>query len=77
MGHTTGGFTVIIPLIKAIMLSILFIYFNHYHDSKTLGFIYFCRLKNTSEAIGLHVTLLTKDTWLRAKKPPSTPITHP
>ena len=35
------------------MLSILFIYFNHYHDSKTLGFIYFCRLKNTPEAISL------------------------
>ena len=27
------------------MLSILFIYFNHYHDSKTLGFIYFLSLK--------------------------------
>ena len=27
------------------MLSILFIYFNHYHDSKTLGFIYFVGLK--------------------------------
>ena len=35
------------------MLSILFIYFNHYHDSKTLGFIYFCRFKNTPEAISL------------------------
>ena len=35
------------------MLSILFIYFNHYHDSKTLGFIYFCRLKNTPEVISL------------------------
>ena len=32
-------------LIKAIMLSILFIYFNHYHDFKTLGFIYFVGLK--------------------------------
>ena len=29
------------------MLSILFIYFNHYHDSKTLGFIYFVGLKYT------------------------------
>ena len=27
------------------MLSVLFIYFNHYHDSKTLGFIYFVGLK--------------------------------
>ena len=27
------------------MLNILFIYFNHYHDSKTLGFIYFVGLK--------------------------------
>ena len=27
------------------MLSILFIYFNYYHDSKTLGFIYFVGLK--------------------------------
>ena len=35
------------------MLSILFIYFNHYHDSKTLGFIYFVGLKNTPVAIGL------------------------
>ena len=32
-------------LIKAIMLSILFIYFNHYHNSKTLDFIYFVSLK--------------------------------
>ena len=29
------------------MLSILFIYFNHYRDSKTLGFIYFIGLKCT------------------------------
>ena len=29
------------------MLSILFIYFNHYHDPKTLGFIYFVGLKCT------------------------------
>ena len=35
------------------MLSILFIYFHHYHNSKTLGFIYFVGLKNTPEAIGL------------------------
>ena len=27
------------------MLSILFIYFNHYHDSETLAFIYFVGLK--------------------------------
>ena len=27
------------------MLNILFIYFNHYHDYKTLGFIYFVGLK--------------------------------
>ena len=27
------------------MLSILFIYFHHYHDFKTLGFIYFVGLK--------------------------------
>ena len=27
------------------MLSILFIYFNYYHNSKTLGFIYFVSLK--------------------------------
>ena len=27
------------------MISILFIYFNHYHDSKTLSFIYFVSLK--------------------------------
>ena len=27
------------------MMSILFIYFHHYHDSKTLGFIYFVGLK--------------------------------
>ena len=27
------------------MLGILFIYFNHYHDSKTLDFIYFVGLK--------------------------------
>ena len=27
------------------MLSILFIYFNHYHDSNILGFIYFVGLK--------------------------------
>ena len=27
------------------MLNISFIYFNHYHDSKTLGFIYFVDLK--------------------------------
>ena len=27
------------------MLNILFIYFNHYHDSKTFGFIYFVGLK--------------------------------
>ena len=35
------------------MLSILFIYFHYYHDSKTLGFIFFVGLKNTPEAIGL------------------------
>ena len=35
------------------MLSILFIYFNYYHDSKTLSFIYFVGLKNTPVAIGL------------------------
>ena len=29
------------------MLSILFIYFNYYHDSKTLGLIYFVDLKCT------------------------------
>ena len=29
------------------MLSILFIYFNHYHDSKTLRLIYFVGLKCT------------------------------
>ena len=27
------------------MISILFLYFNNYHDSKTLGFIYFVGLK--------------------------------
>ena len=27
------------------MLNVLFIYFNHYHDSKTLDFIYFVGLK--------------------------------
>ena len=27
------------------MPNILFIYFNHYHDSKTLSFIYFVGLK--------------------------------
>ena len=35
------------------MLNILFIYFNHYHNSKALGFIYFVGLKNTPLAIGL------------------------
>ena len=35
------------------MLSIVFIYFNYYHDSKTLGFIYFVDLKNTPKVIGL------------------------
>ena len=29
------------------MLSILFVYFNNYHDFKTLGFIYFVGLKYT------------------------------
>ena len=35
------------------MLSVLFIYFYHYYDSKTLGFIYFVGLKNTQVDIGL------------------------
>jgi len=41
------------------MLSILFIYFHHYHDSKTLGFIYFVSLKKTPEAIGLYGPMLS------------------